>query len=164
MKERNTPTRGNQPRPDVREPLGLAAACAKRGDLEGAMAHLKEVLRAEPDHEIANGMLGGIYAELKMPERASACYEHVLATNPRNVLARFQLGLLQLSDGRPQDAVETMRPNLSDSTDFLAHFYSAIALLELKQDNEARVLLQHAAKRMPTDHQLYPQLRDLLRS
>lgn len=128
------------------------------------MVHLKEVLRVEPEHEIANGMLGGIYAELKMPERATVCYERVLATNPRNVLASFQLGLLQLSDGRPQDAVETLRPNLSDNTDFLAHFYSGIALLELKKNNEARVLLQQAAKRMPPDHQLYPQLRDLLRS
>jgi tetratricopeptide (TPR) repeat protein len=162
--QRNTPTPGNQPRPDVREPLGLAAACAKRGDLEGAMVHLKEVLRVEPDHEIANGMLGGIYAELKMPERATACYEHVLAANPRNVLARFQLGLLQLSNGRPQDAVETLRPNLSDDREFLAHFYSGIALLELKKNDAARVLLLEAAKRMPTDHQLYPRLRDLLRS
>jgi tetratricopeptide (TPR) repeat protein len=154
MREQNT----------VREPLGLAAACAKRGDLEGAMVHLKEVLRIEPDHEIANGMLGGIYAELKMPGRAIASYEHVLATNPRNVLARFQLGLLQLADGRPQDAVETLRPNLADNTEFLAHFYSAIALLELRKNDEARILLQRAATRMPPDHQLYPQLKDLLRS
>ena len=73
------------------------------------MVHLKDVLRVEPDHEIANGMLGGIYAELKMPERATACYEQVLASNPRNVLARFQLGLLQLSGGRRQEAAETLR-------------------------------------------------------
>ena len=73
------------------------------------MVHLKDVLRVEPDHEIANGMLGGIYAELKMPERATACYEQVLASNPRNVLARFQLGLLQPSGGRRQEAAETLR-------------------------------------------------------
>jgi tetratricopeptide (TPR) repeat protein len=142
----------------------LATACAKRGDLEGAITHLKEVLSAEPDHEIANGMLAGIYAELKLPERATTCYERVLAINPRNVLARFQLGLLQLTSGRPKEALETLRPNLSDPSEFLAHFYSGIALIDLKKPEEARALLRQAAQRMPADHQLYPQLQELLRS
>jgi tetratricopeptide (TPR) repeat protein len=144
--------------------LGLAAACAKQGDLEGAILHLKEALSVEPDHEIANGMLGGIYAELKMPERATACYERVLARNATNVLARFQLGLLQLSGGRAREAVATLRPNLSDDKEFLAHFYSGVALRELGKGGEARVLLERAAQRMPADHALYPQLQDLLRS
>ena len=162
MPERNASPPGNQPRPDVREALGLAAASAKRGELDVAIVHLKEVLGALPDHEIANGMLAGIYAELKMPERATACYERVLAANPRNVLARFQLGLLQLTGGRPQEALETLAPNLSDKTEFLAHFYSGLALVELGKTGEARVLLQHAAQRMPADHPLYPQLQGLL--
>ena len=164
MREPNAPPAGNRPRIDVREALGLAAACAKRGELEAAIKHLKEVLGAAPDHEIANGMLGGVYAELKMPERATACYERVLATNPRNVLARFQLGLLQLNGGRPQEALDTLRPNLSDNTEFLAHFYSGLALLDLRKPAEARALLQQAAQRMPPDHQLYPQLQGLLRN
>jgi predicted Zn-dependent protease len=164
MRQRNASPPGNQSPPDVREALSLAAACAKRGELEGAIVHLKEVLGAVPDHEIANGMLAGIYAELKMPERATARYEQVLVTNPRNVLARFQLGLLQLTGGRPQEALETLAPNLSDNTEFLAHFYSALALLELKKTGEARVLLLQAAQRMPADHPLYPQLQGLLDS
>ena len=127
MREPNAPPAENRPRIDVREALGLAAACAKRGALEAAIAHLKDLLGAAPDHEIANGMLGGIYAELKMPERATACYERVLATNPRNVFARFPLGLLQRNGGRPQEALDTLRPNLSDNTEFLAHFYSGLA-------------------------------------
>jgi tetratricopeptide (TPR) repeat protein len=164
MREPNAPPAGNRPRIDVREALSLAAACAKRGDLEAAIAHLKNLLGAAPDHEIANGMLGGIYAELKMPERATVCFERVLATNPRNVLARFQLGLLQLNGGHPQEALDTLRPNLADNTEFLAHFYSGVALLELKKPGEARVLLQQAAQRMPADHPLHSQLQGLLRN
>jgi len=93
-----------QSQPDVRDALSLAAASARQGELEAAMVHLKEVLSAAPDHEIANGMLGGIYAQLKMPERAKAHYERVLATNPHNVLALFQLGLLQLELKKPAEA------------------------------------------------------------
>ena len=144
MRERNVSPPGNQPPPDVLEALSLAAACAKRGEFEGAIVHLKEVLGAIPDHEIANGMLAGIYAELKMPERATTHFERVLVANPRNVLARFQLGLLQLTGGRPQEALETLAP------------------LELGKPGEARVLLQQAVQRMPADHPLYPQLQGLL--
>jgi predicted Zn-dependent protease len=158
MRERNASPPENQPGPDIRVALSLAATCAKRGELDAAIVHLKEVLGAAPDHEIANGMLAGIYAELKMPERATVYYQRVLAVNPRNVLARFQLGLLQLTGGQPQAAVETLRPNLSDDTEFLAHFYSGQALLELGKTGEARVLLEQTARRMPAEHPLYGQL------
>lgn len=88
--------------------MSLAAASAKRGDLQAAIVHLKELLSAAPDHEIANGMLGGIYAELKMPERATAYYERVLATNPHNPLALLQLGLLLLEQ-KPAEARVLLR-------------------------------------------------------
>ena len=153
---------GSRPQFDVRQALSRAAACAKRGDLEAAMTHLKELLAAQPDNELGNGMLAGIYAQLNMPERATACYEHVLAVNPRNVLARFHLGLLQLNSGKPGEAVATLRPNLDDNTEFLAHFYSAVALLELQQVEPARELLERAEQRMPRNHDLYPQLQTLL--
>jgi predicted Zn-dependent protease len=142
--------------------LGRAAACARRRDLEGAMGHLKELLRVEPDNELANGMLAGIYAELKMPERATACYERVLGINPANVLARFQLGLLQLTHGKPREAAATLQPNLSDKSEFLSHFYSGVALLELQQTDAARALLEHVEHRMPKTHDLWPQLQTML--
>jgi predicted Zn-dependent protease len=153
---------GSQPQFDVRQALSRAAACAKQGDLEAAMAHLKELLAAEPDNELGNGMLAGIYAQLNMPERATTCFEKVLTVNPRNVLARFQLGLLQLNSGKPGEAVATFRPNLADDREFLAHFYSAVALLELQEVDQARVLLEHVERHMPRNHNLYPQLQNLL--
>jgi len=164
MRERNASPAEKQPGPDIRGALSLAAACAKRGELDAAIVHLKEVLGTTPDNEIANGMLAGIYAELKMPERATVYFQRVLAVNPQNVLARFQLGLLQLTGGQPQAAVETLRPNLADNTEFLAHFYSARALLELGKTGEARVLLERTEQRMPADHPLSGQLRELLQS
>jgi predicted Zn-dependent protease len=151
-----------QPRIDAREALSLAAACAKRGELEPAMVHLKELLQADPNHEIANGMLAGIYAQLNMTDRAVAGYRRVLAVNPQNVLARFQLGLVLLTTGHPQEAVNTLHPCLADKQDFLAHFHSALALIELKRPEDARVLLTRAAQRMPVDHALRPRLHELL--
>jgi tetratricopeptide (TPR) repeat protein len=150
------------PRIDTREALSLATACARRGELESAMLHLKELLEADPDHEIAAGMLGGIYAQLNMTERAIGCYRRVLAINPQNVLARFQLGLVQLTSGHPREAVDTLRPCLADKGDFLAHFHSGLALLELNRPEEAHPLLTYAAQRMPADHALRKRLHELL--
>lgn len=151
-----------QPPSQERELLGLATACARRGDFATAMIHLKELLAVDPRQEIALGMLAGIYAELKMPDRAVALYRQVLTVNPGNPLARFQLGLLQLAESRPGDALETLRPVLGDENDFLAHFHSGLALRQLGRAGEARQLLEVAARRMPPDHLLYPQLRGLL--
>lgn len=145
-----------------RELLGVAAACVRRGDFATAMVQLKELLAADPRQEIALGMLAGIYAELKMSDRAEALYRQVLAVNPRNALARFQLGLMQLADRRPREALETLRPALVDEGEFLAHFHSGLALRQLGRAGEARRLLEVAAQHMPADHVLYPQLRELL--
>lgn len=90
MKTGDTP----QPPSRERELLGLAAAAAKQGDLESAIVHLKELLAADPRHEIALGLLAGIYAQLKMSDRAVALYRQVLEINPGNPLARLQLSLL----------------------------------------------------------------------
>lgn len=151
-----------QPPSQERELLGLAAASAQRGDFAMAMLHLRELLAVDPRQEIALGMLAGIYADLKMPDRAAGLYRQVLSFNPGNPLARFQLGLLQLTASRPRAALETLRPALADESDFLAHFHSGLALRELGRAGEARQLLEVAAQRMPADHVLYPQLRELL--
>ena len=125
------------------------------------MGHAQAVLALDPRNEIAIGMLAGIYVQLNLRDRARACLRQVLEINPKNTLARHQLGLLQLEAGEPQAAIDTWAPSL-DNEDFVAHFHTAVALLELKKPSEARPLLEHCAPRMPRDHQLYPRLQELL--
>ena len=91
----------NTPRIDTRETLGLAAACAKRGELEPALVYLKELLAVEPDHEIATGMLAAIYAQLNMTGNAVEYFRRVLAINPDNELARIQLERLERAGHQP---------------------------------------------------------------
>ena len=91
---------GSKPQIDTHEALSLATACAKRGELEAAMIHLKGLLAVDPEHEIATGMLAAIYAQLNMTGRAVEYFRRVLAINPQNPLARAQLELLERS-GKP---------------------------------------------------------------
>ena len=144
-----------------KEALGAAAACVRRGDFEAALAQLKALLALDPRHELATGMLAGLYAQLNMPERAQHYYEQVLRLNPANDLARFQLGLLQFESGQPQEALETWKPEVAKPQDYVIHFHCALAHLKLKRRDEAAKLLERAAQYMPRDHLLYPQLERL---
>jgi tetratricopeptide (TPR) repeat protein len=147
---------------DEHETLKLATECAKQGRYEQAIEHLKTLLEANARHEIATGMLAGVYAELGIHERAIDYFKRVFDINPKNPLARFQLGLSQLNAKLPADALATLKPALDEHGEFLAHFHSAVALLQLNRPTDARTLLKEAERRMPKDHALYPQLQDML--
>lgn len=139
-----------------------ATALAKSGDFEGAIVKLKALIESHPLHEIALGMLAGIYAQIGMHDRAIEYFRRVLKINPENPLARFQLGLSQLSSGQPADALNAWKPALKNPDDFLVRFYSGLALMQLERPAEARPLLEEAAQQMPKNHALYPQLTELL--
>lgn len=160
-----TPSSGTSAEPpNDNDTLKQALTFVRDGNYEGAIGSLKTLLGTNPKHEIANGLLGSVYAELGMAERALECLEHVLAINPGNALARFQLGLLHLGAGRQRQALDAWKPALSDPNDFVAHYYSGTALLQLEETEKARPLLQEAARRMPKDHALYSRVQELLRN
>ena len=142
--------------------LREAAAAVGQRDFEQALLRLKRLVALDSHHELAIGMLAAVYAELGMPERAIEYFGRVLTLNPANPLARLQLGLLQSSLGRTQQALDTWTPGLKDPNDFAVHFQSGVVMLQLKRPVEARALLATAEQRMPADHPLRASLRELL--
>ena len=128
------------------------------------MCQLKGILAADPSHELANGMLGSIYAELGMTDKAVQAFLQALNTNPQNPLARFQMGLVLLTAQRYQEAIDAFAPMLVVEGEFLAHFHSALALIALDRPSQARPLLQQANQNMPASHPLYGTLQQLLLS
>ena len=152
----------SSPKSASHELLIEATALAQNGEFDGAIEKLKELIDAHPAHEIALGMLAGIYAQIGMHDRAIEYFQRVLETNPENPLARLQMGLCQLSSGKPTEALDTWKPALADPEDFLARFHSGLALLQLKRPAEAHQLLEAAERQMPKNHALYPQLAEIL--
>jgi Tfp pilus assembly protein PilF len=147
--------------PEVREQLARAVESVKREDFAAALEQLKKLLAVDPKHVLALGMLAGVYAQLKMTDQAEAHYRQVLDIEPTNPLARFQLGLMQLGAGRPQEAIQTWEPALRDPKDYFTHFHSALAHVAVGEHARARQLLDQAAEHMPASHALCGQLRDL---
>lgn len=149
-------------RTDEQEVLALAAKGAKDGDYEEAIIQLKNLLDAYPKHELGLGMLASIYAELKMNDRAVEFYERLLAVNPKNPLACLQLGLMQAAAQRPREVVEIWKARLDEPEEYLAHYFTGLALLSLDKSKEARTMLEHSAQYMPKDYALYPSLQELI--
>ncbi len=142
--------------------LRSATECAKAQDFEQARLHLTELLDIEPQHEVAMGMLAAVYAELKTLDRASDYFRRVLEINPDNVLARFQLGIVQLEIGHAEDALATWQLGNYGPNDYLVKYHSGLALLQLDRPSEALAAFQSAQQFMPVDHVLYPKLLEFL--
>lgn len=133
----------------------------RAGQYDQAIEGLKRFLEQYPQHEVAMGLLGAAYFQIGLPARARECYEQVLELNPQNALARFQMGMLQFSQAELQAALATWAPLLSDSHDFMAHFHSALACLELGDTARASALVEGAARSMPVGHPLFAQLESI---
>ncbi len=134
----------------------------KAGDWEEAILQLKELVAIDSSHELANGMLASVYAQIGLTDKAADLFRQALRINPNNVLATYQMGLVLLTAGRHQEALDAFRPMLRDENDFLAHFHSALALIGLQRSAEARTLLLHSQKNMPSAHPLHEHLQKLL--
>jgi tetratricopeptide (TPR) repeat protein len=142
--------------------LKTAAESAKCGNYDDAIAQLKQLLDEDRNNELAIGMLAAIYLQIGMHQRASSWYRKLRELSPDNPLARFQLGLTRLNQGMPGEALESWQPLLEKEGEFVAHFHSALALLQLDRREDAHQLLELAGQRMPTDHPLQPALTRLL--
>lgn len=151
----------NSSRQNLMKELERATQQVKDNDLDNAIVTLKEILAKNPTHDISLGMLASIYLQIDMVQPAIDLYEKLLETSPENPLARFQLGLAKLKNSQPQDALNVWEPMLTIENEFMAHFHSALAQLELGRQPNALDLLDKARQHMPTAHPLYAQLVDL---
>ena len=150
-------------RKSVHPRLQQAVTAMRERRYEEALATLKQITSDEPDHEVALGMLASAYAELGMRDRARQLFDEILKVNPGNPLARFQRGLMDFEDGRLESALELWRPLLADENDYMGHFHSALALMQLKQPTKARDLLVTAKERTPSNHPLASEATRLIR-
>lgn len=92
---------------DPDEYLHLALEAVRRDDHGAALAYLKEgAQRAPQDPRIAY-LLGAEHAQIGLYDRAEAEMQRAIELDPQMHTARFQLGLLQMTQGRAGDADST---------------------------------------------------------
>lgn len=92
---------------DSEELVHLAIRASEYNDNEEAILKLKRAINQTPDNANAHFMLGAIYAELGLYERAQELFKASLELNPDLTIAAFQSGLLQLSSGQIEEAKQS---------------------------------------------------------
>lgn len=91
------------------EYLRIALEAVRQKDHRQAIVCLKEGVLAYQEDARLIYLLGAEYAQIGMPEQADELMAKALTLNPSMHAARFQLGLLRMTAGKPDSARETWK-------------------------------------------------------
>lgn len=92
-----------------------AVAATQEARLEDAERLLIEAANIEPASAVPHFLLGANFAQTRQNDLAEASYIACLSRAPHLAIARFQLGLLQATNGRTAAARATWEPLLGSS-------------------------------------------------
>ncbi|KHK58658.1 hypothetical protein PI87_02610 [Ralstonia sp. A12] len=112
-------------------------------DADSAMTLLEAAATRYPANPHVLFLLAAQYMQAKHTDQAEAAYIAVLQVAPDYSIARFQLGLLQMTSGRPATALTTWGPlDLLENRHPLRLFKRAFELLHQNQIADACTLLR----------------------
>jgi len=125
------------------ELIQLALEASKREDAATARDYLKEAVARPDTTAIAHFLLGAEYAQARMYEDATVEWEAAVVMDPALAIARFQLGLLQLTNGNAARAMEVLCPlaELGEEHE-LAQFAAGLAHLACDEFSDAALCLR----------------------
>ena len=127
---------------DVGLEKGLELTNEKR--FPQAMRTFQELLKIKPDHALAHGKLGALYATAGDKELAFQHLDAVARHDPDNPYGYSMLGWLAYLEGRPAQAIEYYRmADEIEPYDAKTNYHWGMALLKLGQLPEARKRFQH---------------------
>jgi tetratricopeptide (TPR) repeat protein len=127
---------------DGAELLHLAMEASGRDDHGMAITYLKEAIELSDGHSSMSSeyakylyMLGAEYAQIGMMERAQDYMGQAIDMDAELHTARFQLGLLQLTQGNTRDAAEVLTPLVSLPTDAVLHQFGKGLLCLIRDES-----------------------------
>lgn len=95
------------------ELVRIAVTATEEGRFDDAERSLVQASQLDPASAVPHFLLGANFAQVKQNDLAEASFIACLARAPGLAIARFQLGLLQLTNGRAAAAQATWEPLLA---------------------------------------------------
>ncbi len=118
--------------------LQEAIFASAQGDSTTAFALFSQAASEQPNSGIPHLLMGAEYAKLGEIDKAESGFANALLLEPGLLIARYQLGLLQLSSARAAVAFVTWEPLLQlDESNPLPHFVRGFKALAHDQFSEA---------------------------
>ena len=110
---------------------GLGLKAVGKGDFVGAAGHFEAALSVYPEYLAARNDLGAQYLKLKRLDEAEREFQSVLARDPKNFNAVFNLGLVRVERHDYAAAIAQLNQAISvDATRPVARLWLGFALLE----------------------------------
>jgi tetratricopeptide (TPR) repeat protein len=109
-------------------------ALESEGRHREARRELERLVESEPDHVLANHLLGTVHFHQGTLDKAIECYTHALALAPRFVLCSYDLGVAHYHRGNMPAAIRAFRRCLVIDPHYnAAHYRLAISLFHAGQ-------------------------------
>lgn len=110
--------------------IAQGVAASREGRSQEAVALFEEALAMAPASGLPHFLAGSEHAAAGKMEAAEAAFASAVRLAPDLVLARYQLGLLQFTCGRPEVALLTWEPlSRQPPADSMGHFVRGFAAL-----------------------------------
>jgi tetratricopeptide (TPR) repeat protein len=128
--------------PSARKAYEQGLKFVTKGNFLEAARQFEEAITIYPEYLAARNDLGAQYLKLKRIDEAEKHFQTVLASDPKNFNAKFNMGLVQIERHDYQAALEFLNQALSiDSTRAVPHLWIGIAKLEMGSLQEAETEL-----------------------
>jgi Flp pilus assembly protein TadD len=128
----------------------LAVALLQKGDVDGAIVHLREAVAIWPDYAQAQNNLGNALLQKGRLDEAVARYQKALAIQPDNIEVQNNLGIAFFQKGLVDEAVAQYQKALAIEPDFAeAHNNLGNALYQKGRVDEAIIQFQKALAGKP---------------
>jgi tetratricopeptide (TPR) repeat protein len=113
----------------------------KKNNYTEALNYLK---KSDPEDEEVLLLMANCYDHLNNSDAASGYLEKIIALNPKNTYAYYNLGILNYNKGRIDEAISNFNKAIKNNTEFFpAHYNIGICYYEFKNYNKA---LKHFKK------------------
>jgi tetratricopeptide (TPR) repeat protein len=116
-----------------------------------AIQSYKRALTLNPNLDEAHHQLGMIYTHIGLLDKAWNEIEKALAINPANTLARFRLGVVNLYQGKYEEALARFKTIPHEANPALLDRTRATALFQLGRTQEASDIVEEYLRIYPTD-------------
>lgn len=117
----------------------LGGLLRRQGRLQEAARMLLRAAKLAATPQEALYDLAGVYRELGQPVEEMVCYQRILARDPDDALAHFNLGLLHARQGRHREAAAAFRRAAMLRRGFPpVHYFLGLSYLELGDPASAR--------------------------
>jgi Tfp pilus assembly protein PilF len=118
--------------PEAKKQYELGLKAVNKGNFQQAATYFQEALAIYPEYIAARNDLGAQYLKLKQIDEAQKNFEMVLAADPKNFNAKFNMGLVEIERHNYTDAIVLLNQAIAiDSTRQVARLWIGIAKLEL---------------------------------